>query len=189
MGNFLIKERTSLEDAFFLKQDKILIEKLKQLEKMKKTKEEYKKVSGINNDHVLQKFIDLDIPVDIVACLAVVPLIEVAWADGNVDDKEKKYILENSEKFGVSKQGIELELIERWLQHRPETKLLDAWFNYIHGICENMSPQEKEEFKKVVLEHIYEIANVSGGLFNTGIGNKISKKEKEVIGKLENAFN
>jgi len=51
---FLDKRGKTLEDLFFLEQDKILIEKLRQLEKMKETKEALAKVSGIADEDVLQ---------------------------------------------------------------------------------------------------------------------------------------
>ncbi|MBF0206746.1 MAG: TerB family tellurite resistance protein [Oligoflexia bacterium] len=190
MSNFLIREKLSLEDAFFLKEDQILIDKMKQMEKMKKTKEEYTKVSGITNDTVLQKFIELDLEVNLVASMALVPLIEVAWADGKITTEERVVILSCIEKLGVDNKGIELSLIERWLTHRPEPKLLDAWFSYVHGVNERMSPEERKVFEEVLMHDVTRVANASVGKwsFNFGLGKKFSKREKRVIEKLRSAF-
>ncbi|MBF0313072.1 MAG: TerB family tellurite resistance protein [Oligoflexia bacterium] len=187
-SQLLSKATVSLEDAFFLAEDKVLIEKLRQMEKMKHTMDEYAKVSGIQNPQVLKKFVELDLPVNVVACIAVVPLVEVAWADEVVDEEEKKMILENAPQLGIKKNSIEFELLERWLAHKPNGHLLTAWANYIQGMCEELKPEEKQEMQTEILKHVHDVANASGGILGTGIGNKISKKERAVIENLQRAF-
>jgi uncharacterized tellurite resistance protein B-like protein len=183
-----MKAKASLEDAFFLQQDAILIQKRRELEKMKNTIEEYAKVTGITNEKVLEKFYQLQLSVDIVASLSVIPLIEVAWADGKVDDKEKHKILNHSDKFGVAKNSIEYELVERWLSHKPDAKLLDAWTHYIKGLCAELSQDEKNTLCETLLEHVHDVAGASGGFLGTGFGNKISASEQQMIDRLKAAF-
>jgi uncharacterized membrane protein YebE (DUF533 family) len=95
-----------LEDAFFLKEDKKLIEKYKQLKKMEETKQRLAEVSGIKDEAILKKLVELKIQAETVASLALVPLVEVAWADGDVDESEKEAILMAVEKSGVAKGGV-----------------------------------------------------------------------------------
>ncbi len=87
--NFESTYSQKLVDLFFREQDAILMEEYQRLAKMKETKAALSKVSGITNDKILQKLVDLDIRPEIAASLAMVPLIEVAWPDGRVDEKEK----------------------------------------------------------------------------------------------------
>jgi hypothetical protein len=98
--NLIMRTRAkTLEDLLFLEQDRILIQQLHRMEKMKETKESLAEVSGITNEDVLQKLVELDIRPDVIASLALVPLVEVAWADGEIDEKEKAAILKADSEF------------------------------------------------------------------------------------------
>jgi hypothetical protein len=120
-----------------------------------------------------------------LAAIAVVPLVEVAWADGEVDDKERQAILKGLADSGVSPGGIEHQLVETWLEHRPGPKLLAAWQQYVHGICEKMNDAERGTFRDEVLKSTLTVAQASGGF--AGLW-KISVDEREMIEKLEAAF-
>lgn len=179
------QKSSSLEDVFFLQQDQQLINKLRELEKMQKSKETLREVSGIKNDHILEKLVNLNITPQAVAALAVVPLIEVAWADGHVDDKEKQVIISQIEKHGIKKGSTEHELTELWLSHRPDKNLLIAWTHLVQDICSKMNPTEKSDFRESLMHDTRVIANASGGFLGFG---KVSKEEKLMLKKLEEAF-
>ncbi len=189
MANFFGFKRvrkTGLEDLFFFKKDQEILEKLRVIKKMKETKESLAEVSGIHDDVILQKLVDLNIRPETLVSLSLVPLIEVAWVDGNVDSKEKDAILLASIKLGWGKDSISYKLLERWLDHKPSPLLFESWKHYVESICsKELSPEEIKHFKEEIIFHTREVAETSGGIL--GIG-KISKKEEEMLEKLENAF-
>ncbi|MBF0216103.1 MAG: hypothetical protein HQL30_03800, partial [Candidatus Omnitrophica bacterium] len=94
MDKGLFEMGRTMEDAFFRKRDEELIAQQKKIEKMKKTRSMLSEISGIQDQGVLDKFIELDISPEVLASIAVVPLVEVAWADGHVDEQEHKAVLE-----------------------------------------------------------------------------------------------
>jgi hypothetical protein len=178
-----------LEDSFFSFQDQKLIEDLRIMRKMKETKESLSAVSGIKNDAVLEKLVSLDIRPETLASLSLVPLIEVAWADGNIDSKEQNAILSAMEKKGLSKPGdVNYDIVKQWMTHRPSADLLDAWTHYIQGLCEQLSGEEKKSLQAEIMENAKAIAESSGGFLGTGIGGTVSKPEKEMLARLEAAF-
>ncbi|EKD26745.1 MAG: hypothetical protein ACD_79C01037G0001 [uncultured bacterium] len=178
-------ELLNLEEQFFLKEDQKLIEKLKLMKKMKETKKALKAVSGIEDDEVLQKLVDLNIRPEIVASLAIIPLIEVAWSDGEVMEEEKEHILLAVNKFGTGKNNIDTVLIERWLEHKPDESLLKAWNQYIKYICKNMTKSEILHLKTEIMTHATCVAEACGGFLGFG---KTSKEEAKMLKKLESAF-
>jgi hypothetical protein len=175
-----------LDDLFFLNEDKKLIEQLKIMKQMKETKENLAKVSGIKNELILEKLVALNIRPETLASLSLVPLVEVAWADGTVDEKEAKAVLVSAEKMGFSKDSPDYEILLNWMTHRPSNELLDAWIHYIRGLCEELSDEERSELKNNLIENARNIANASGGFL--GFGNKISESEAAILEKLEKAF-
>jgi hypothetical protein len=174
-----------LEEAFFLEQDKILIERLRAMKKMAETKEALRAVSTITNDAVLTRLVELDIKPEIVAALAVVPLIEVAWADGKIEQAERESVLSHARAQGIAEGSVEDALLERWLEHRPEARLLEAWQNYIQGLCEQLSPAERTLLRDELLSSTRSTAAAAGGWLGMG---RISPREQQMLDRLAASF-
>jgi uncharacterized protein YgbK (DUF1537 family) len=186
-SDFFNAEQTkTLEDLFFLKKDKELISQLHKMEMMKESKKSLAKVSGITNDKVLEKLVELEIRPQVLASLAMIPLIEVAWADGEMDKDEQKAVLDAACKTFITKANPDYELLNRWLKHKPDAKLLKAWTVYIKGLCEQLTKQQVNALKKDLLGHAKNIAMAAGGFL--GFGEKISKAEQKMLDKLAAAF-
>jgi tellurite resistance protein len=181
----LDSRRRNLEDAFFLERDRKLIEKLKDMKKLEETKHNPAKASGITNDTILSKLLELNIRAETAASLAIVPLVAVAWADGEVDEDEKKAVLKAIETSHARKRGVDTTLIERWLDHRPPPELLSAWTDYIHGLCKILTENERKTLKKDLMEHAVAVAEASGGFLGMS---KISAEERAMLRQLEMAF-
>lgn len=175
----------SLEDAFFLEQDRQLIARKIELRKMAETKEALAAASGIKNQTVLQRLVELNVRPETLAAMAVVPLVEVVWADGSIDDEERKVVLDHASAQGIAAGSIEYELLERWLNHRPEPTLFQAWQQYVKGLCEQMTPQERGNLKKELLHFVREAAEASGGVLGFAA---VSAEEKKVLSQLEASF-
>jgi regulator of sigma D len=184
-GSVLGDQSKSLVDRFFHEHDQKLIDNLKKMQMMKQTKEALMQVSGITNDKVLDKLVELDIHPELAASMVIVPLVAVAWADGEVDEKEKSAVMECTDNDIFKKNLIDSELIDSWLSNRPPQNLIDAWMHYVEGLCTALDAEELDELRKEIMSHCDKVARASGGLL--GIG-KISGKEEEVIRQLETAF-
>jgi tellurite resistance protein len=178
--------RHRLEDAFFSSRDAKLLEQLQLMEKMKESKEALRKVSNIKSEAVLEKLVALDVRPETLVSLAIVPLVEIAWADGKIDEKEQEAMLKAVVDAGFNKSSVHYAVIESWMTHRPPAKLLAAWLHYTKGLCESLTEKEKKDFCKKIVDRATAIAESSGGFL--GLGNKISKAEQKVIDSLKTAF-
>lgn len=175
----------SLEDAFFLSNDRQLLEHRAKLHKMQTTREALAEVSGIRDQDVLDQLVRLGVTPETLAAVAVVPLVEVAWANGHVDDKERAVVLEHARTLGVSPGTVEHGLIEHWLNRRPDDALLVAWQHYIEALCVRLDSAQREHLKKELLGGVQAAASASGGILGIGA---VSREEKEAIAKLEASF-
>jgi hypothetical protein len=174
-----------MEDAFFIQRDKVLIEKQKALKRLKETKEALASVSGIKNEAVLQKLVELEVRPETLAPLSVIPLIEVAWADGSVSKKEEAAVLDGAEAMGISRESMAYGLLKHWLAQNPPKAMMEAWTHYVRGISEKMSAQEREEFKKELIAKARRVAEASGGMLGVGA---VSVEEKAILSEMEKAF-
>lgn len=185
MAEFRENTRQTMEDLFYRKEDQKLIEKLRAMKQMKDDKRSLSEVSGIHNDAVLEKLVKLGIKPETMACLAMTPLVEVAWADGKVDEKERAAILSAAEKEGIIEGSIEYALLKQLIATKPTPALLEAWRHFIQGLCEKLTEQEKSDLKAEIMAHAQAIAKASGGFLGLG---SVSKSEQQMIGYLESAF-
>lgn len=179
----LESDRRRLEDAFFLARDKKLIERLRQMRHMKETQAHLAEVSGIRNEKVLEKLVELNVRPETLAALALAPIICVAWADGAIDVKEKQAVLMAVEAIGRHKSDVDTALVDRWLSHKPDCSMIDAWTHYMEGLAGEMDAKSFSALKTEILLHADFVAKASGGIL--GLGPKISKAEKEVLAKIK----
>lgn len=186
MDNSLYECGISLEEAFFRKRDAELIEQHRKIEKMERTRAAMAEISGIHDPAVLDKLIALEISPEVLASIAVVPLIEIAWADGHVDPREHKAVLAAAAENGMGKGSIDYDLFENWLKHRPPAALLDAWVHYIEGLCATMTAQECLALKAELIGRARKVAEAAGGIL--GVAFKVSSHERAVLKKMEDAF-
>lgn len=179
------KRRQTLEDMFFYEQDRRILEQRAKFQQMKQTRENLAKVSGIDDEALLDKLVELDIRPETLATLIGIPLIEVAWADGEMDEKERKKLFEYAEKAGLRQKGLDPKVMTAWLKTKPDPALLTAWTHYIRTLCKELNAHERKALRDEVLADARSIAEAAGGVLGLG---RISAEEKAMLKKLEEAF-
>jgi hypothetical protein len=175
-----------LEDAFFLQQDQKLIAKLREMEKMKATVSALREVSGIHDEKVLVKLAELGVHPQTISALSLVPLVMTSWADGAVDEQERKAVMAAAGDCGMEPGCIEHDLLERWMERKPALELLEAWEHYIRALCGKLGPDHARRLKGDLLGQARSVAKASGGFL--GLGNKVSAQEEAMLERLERAF-
>src|ERR687891_288917 len=84
---FLGDRRKALEEEFFAKQNQQLLRQLRETTAVRTQKEALAAALGITDDDVLEHLMALGLSSETLAALSLVPLVEVAWAEGRVDTK------------------------------------------------------------------------------------------------------
>lgn len=183
----ILKDRgRSLEDEFFRREDARLKEKLRETAQREGAREGLARASGIKNPAIVERLLALGVRPETVTALSLVPLVEVAWTDGSLDDNERRVILERAGTSGLAPGSTEHALLEEWLRRKPDPKLLTAWTELIKGLCEQLSREEAAALKAGLLERARTVAGSSGGFL--GMGSKVSVAEAEMIKRLESSF-
>ena len=175
----------ALTDQFFKSRDQALLDKMRKTRRSTEMKAALAEVAGIHDDHVLQKLVELEVNPEMVAAIAMVPLVAVAWADGTLDAKERDAVLAAAAAQGIASGSVEYGLLASWLVQKPDPKLLDAWQLYVHGLCRKMSEPERLGLKRDILERARAVAASSGGFLGVG---KVSDAEKDMLETIETTF-
>ena len=182
----LADRRKELEESFFRKQNQALVDKLKAEKKKVLDKEGIRRVSGIADDAVLERLVALHMNAETRAALTLFPLIEVAWADGAVADKEKKVVVEVASQTGIQLGSDAMAVLEGWLAVPPAPAVHDAWVKYVQALVKTLSAVDRAVLKKEVLGRARAVAEAAGGMM--GMGNKVSRLEAAALKKLEAPF-
>jgi tellurite resistance protein len=184
MENDLVRDARSLEDAFFLKEDLRLVESLREMKALEETTGLLAEVSGITDKAVLEHLARLKVTPAAAASLAILPLVEVAWADGTVDPAERQAVLASLDK-ALFFQTIDRDIVEAWLDHRPPKALVDAWDHYVKDLTAVLTAAEKKALAEGILAHARQVAQAAGTFLGLG---GISKPEQAVLDRLSRAF-
>jgi hypothetical protein len=182
----LNRDAKALEDAFFAEQNRKLLEQLQEKARTAERREMLKRALEVDDDALLDRLIELDMNVESVVAFGLVPLVEVAWADGEIQNAERKAILDALASKGAEPGGIAYRLVDNWLSHKPEPELLNAWRQYAAAVGEALEPERRDALKRAVLGQTRAVAEAAGGFL--GLGSKISDAEQAVLDELEWAF-
>src|SRR5687768_6259385 len=112
----------ALENQFFEKENQKKLEAMRAKEAAQATREDLRKASGMTDDAVLDKLVALGLKTNTIAALSLVPLIEVAWADGEVQDNERNAILQGAHGKGLEQGSDGYELLQSWLRKKPTSE-------------------------------------------------------------------
>jgi hypothetical protein len=178
-------KKQSLEEAFYHKKDADLIAEFRRKENEQTRKKMLSELSGITNEEVLDQLIAQDIHAEMLAAFLLIPILEVVWADGEVQPAERNVVLHAIEEAGIEKASVAFQLTEQWLERRPEPKLMKIWKDYTKELMEHLTPEAQECIKRTVLEHAHAVAEACGGFLGFG---RISNEEQEVLRTVEEAF-
>jgi len=175
----------ALEDQFFEKENQKKLEAMRSQEAAKTTREELRKASGMTDEKVLDRLIALGLKTNTIAALSLVPLIEVAWADGEIQDNERNAILQGAHGKGLEQGTDGYDLLQSWLKRKPDPGLFDAWQSYIQALAGQLNDEQNKLLKNQIVGFAKMVASAAGGFL--GI-NKVSSDEEKVLARIEAAF-
>ena len=179
--------RKALEEQFFQKHEKELVAKLKDAAAKEASRDELQHLTGINDPAVLDPLASLKLGGAATLVMSVYPVVEVAWADGEMDAKEKAAVLDAAKQIGVAQGTPAMDFLQKWLTEKPEPSWHTLWSDYVKALVKNMKPDDKALLKATVLGRALAVAESSGGFL--GLSFRVSSAEKAVLAKLEAAFN
>ena len=120
--------------------------------------------------------------------VALLPLVQVAWADGKVQQAERSLIVETAEQRGLL-MGDGPKILESWLNHPPTEQYLARGQRLLvqlaqrpTGVGETFTLQTLDD----VLELCEGVARAAGGLF--GIAWTVDARERTALGEIAAAL-
>lgn len=176
----------TLEDIFFQSVDKKLLTELKDELSGRETKSGIRKACGIRNDDVLGELAELGVKGETILAVSLIPLVAVAWADGNVSDEERARILEAEKAQHIEPETATAKLLNHWLDNNPGPEMLEAWKHFVYELRGLLTPAHGTLFDAEIMKRAESVAKASGGYFTYGA---VSPSEKKVLNEVTETLN
>jgi len=181
----LEERRKALEDQFFAKQNQKLAAELRAKHEHDEQRGVLSAASGIRDEAVLDSLLEAGIGGGTVAALSLVPLVAVAWANGNVTKEERQAVLRAAHEAGVESGSDAHSLLDGWLDTRPASTLLETWLAYASALSDVLDDAQCDALRTQLVDRARAVAQAAGGFL--GIGS-ISAREQSVLEQLEDAL-
>jgi len=175
----------ALENQFYDKENQEKLAAMKRKLDAQASKDELRKASGMTDDAVLDQLVALGLRSNTIAALSLVPLIQVAWADGTIQDNERTAILQGAHGKGLEQGTDGYELLQTWLAKRPDDDLFVAWEAYIKALTAQLNDEQNRLLKHQIVGFAKMVAASAGGILGFA---KVSKDEEKVLHRIEAAF-
>jgi hypothetical protein len=175
----------ALTDSFFAEENARVLKELREATAREEKKKEFQEYLNIDNDEVLEALIELAVEPETLVAFTLVPLVEVAWADGEIQPKERDAILKAAIERGVAEGSPTHILLKNWLQTPPNPMLLETWKGYIEELMASLGDRTRAHMKTGVMGRARAIAEAAGGFLGVA---SISAAEKKMLDELEWSF-
>lgn len=172
--------RRGLEAEYFHKLEQQLIEKLRH-------RYQLTKLTGIADEDLLRDLIELGYTRETLMLLYLVPLVEVAWAEGGVAETEQSLILEAARLRGIDEESTAYKELTQWLKQKPPEEFFVKTLRLIKTVLQTLPPEEREHETQDIIAYCVRIAKASHtfGFLPTG---HISAEERQALERITAAL-
>lgn len=176
----------ALEDAFFARENAQLLQQMRARTERTQRREALRAAMGKIDDATLDRLLALGVSAETVLALTLVPLVRVAWADGELDTRERAAVARAADERGLTQGTPGHTLLSSWLTTRPDDTLLRTWKEYMAAIWPQLAELERQELRDYIVGLARGVAEAAGGLL--GLGFKVSAAEAAILKETEAAL-
>ncbi len=173
--------RKALEEEYFQKRERELIEKLQQRAQETAGRQRLAERTGVADEEILKDLQELGYTPETVMLLHLLPLVQMAWAEGGVSERERSLIIEAARARGVPEGSEADRELAKWLEKRPSDDFFEKTLRAVAAMLQAVPPEEGEAGRRNLLSYSSAIASASGGILGFG---KVSAEELQVLSRI-----
>jgi len=182
----LAERERALEDAFFQKETKRLLDAMRDRTTHDEQFEALSRTIGMGDATIIDPLLELGLRESNVTALVMAPLVCIAWADHRMENDERRLIAQSAEELGIEAGSDGAKLLDLWLEHRPHESLLDAWSAYVHELCGVLDEAARNRLRDDIVSRSKHVARGIEKSFLRAGGP--TEAERDVIKRIEETF-
>jgi hypothetical protein len=168
----------ALEEEYFRKRDKELVERMRRAAAEAETRRELSAKTGLDDPVILQEIQALGFTPETVSLLPLVPLVQVAWAEGGVTAEERRLINELARSRGIADGSAAAQQLAAWLTHRPDPQVFEQATRLIRAMLAAQGQESGSLTVDDLVRYCETIAGASGGVLGL---RRISSEERALL--------
>jgi hypothetical protein len=169
------------EEAYFRQQDAKLIAKLRQKAQFSEIAHALAEKLDADEPALLERIQKLGVTLETGSAFILAPLVEVAWADGDVSQAERDTILHIANQRGVAQGSADYRQLLDWLDHRPPDEVFLTALEAIRIGLSVLPPDESEKRIASMIKACEEVARAAGAIDQLLWFDGVSYAESAVI--------
>lgn len=171
----------ALEDEYFRKKDRELIEKIRRKAAADESQRAMGEATGISDPEILRELHELGFSPETLSLLPLVPVIEVAWAEGGITPRERDLIETFATRRGIVPGSPADAQLMDWLANRPSDEILTGARRLIQALLSSGSAVVANLTADDLVGYCESVAAASGGIFDLG---KITVEERALLASI-----
>src|SRR5215510_15420017 len=169
------------EQVYFRQQDARLIAKLRQKAQLSEIAHALAEKLRADEPELLERIKKLGVTLDTGSAFILAPLVEVAWADGDVSHAERDTILHIATQRGVAPGSADYRQLLDWLAHRPSDEVFRTALEAIRIGLSVLPPDELEQRIATMIKACEDVAQAADGIVQMFHFDGVSYAESAVI--------
>lgn len=179
----LAGKKRQLEEEYFRKQDQELIERMRRAAASAQSRRDLADKTGLHDPAFLDELEGLGFTPGTLHLLPIVPLLQVAWAEGGVSEAERKQITSLARSRGVEAGSAADVQLESWLATRPPDFVFSGATRLIRAMLAAHSSEMKDLDADDLVKYCESVAAASGGILGL---RKVSAEERAALTDIAN---
>lgn len=171
----------TMENDYFRRQEQAQIERMRERAAHDAARRQLADRAGLGDDHFLDELQNAGYTPDTVALLALTPLVETAWAEGRVQNLERKAILNAATMRGIDANHPAYFKLEQWLTDRPSEMFFERSRRALTMRLQSLTRVEREREAGELVQACVRVAQASGGLGFIDFGRRVCTEERLVL--------
>jgi tellurite resistance protein len=183
MSDIFKQRERGLEAEYIRKQDARLLAKMRERAALQEVAQALAEKLRVDDAELLERVADLGLDRETGPAILLAPLVQVAWAEGEVTEREREVVFEIAASRGVEPGSPPHAQLESWLRSRPADALFETAIEVMKVAAAVLPPSEREERIHGIVAACKRVAEASGGGLAKllGMGSGVSGDEAAVL--------
>jgi hypothetical protein len=166
------------EEEYFRRKDRELIDRMRQEAESASARKQLETATGIHDPESLKDLEALGFTPRTLALLPLMPVLQVAWAEGGISAAEREMIVTLARSRDIAAGSEADQQLQDWLEHRPSGDTFRKASRLIGAMLDRPEGTEIQMSADDLIKYCEQIAHASGGLFGFG---SVSAEEKTAL--------
>ena len=173
----------ALEEEYFRKKDLELFERMHKAAQTAAARAQMERSTGLSDFALLQELLELGFTPETVSLLPLVPVLEVAWAEGGISAAERELIEKLARSRGIDDASPAGDQLHQWMTTRPDDTVFQRAGRLIAAMLGSSSHKVFGLTAEELVAYCEKIAKASGGIFGTSL-RSVTPEERALLTRI-----